>query len=68
MIYKKTLHGSEALKILNFLNIPLKLKDLEIEIIIKPKEKIDFSKYKIASFNQINPLEFQKSLRDEFVN
>ena len=59
MIYKKTLHGNEALKILNFLNIPLKLKDLEIEIIIKPEKSImtRIKMLKIKNLKKLNQIQ-----------
>lgn len=57
---------SNVMFLLNNLN----LKGLEIKEKFDDKEKehtnIDFSNYKIKSFENIDPLKFQQKLRDEW--
>jgi hypothetical protein len=45
-----------------FLLKNLKVKGLEIE----EEENIDFSKFKIDSFKKLDPIKFQKEIRDEW--
>jgi len=42
------------------------LKSLKISFEIKEKDDLDFSKYQVKSFKNVDALEYQKKLRDEW--
>jgi len=65
MIYKTSIKGDKLAELIKLLNLPASIKE-EVEVIIKPKDKIDFSNFKIDSFKDINAVKYQKVLRDEW--
>jgi len=42
------------------------LKSLKLSFEIKEKDELDFSKYQIKSFKNIDPISYQRKLRDEW--
>ena len=65
MIYKTSIEGDKLAELIKLLNLPASIKE-EVEVIIKPKDKIDFSNFKIDSFKDINAVKYQKVLRNEW--